>query len=93
MGSDYNTLPNFIVFPPGIDTVTLNISPVFDGISDPGETIIVTITDTVCNQPVVSQVTLLIQDVSDLQVAATDTNICFGQVVPLAFDTTGGSLF
>ncbi len=93
MGSDYNNLPNFIIFPPGIDTVTLNITPFSDGIADPGETVTVTITDTVCNQPVVSQVTLLIQDVSDLQVAATDTNICIGQVVPLAFDTVGGSGF
>lgn len=92
-GADFPAFPNYVIFPPGIDTVFLSITPFFDGIPEPDETLIITIMDTICNVPVMSTVTLVIKDVSPLSLTASDTSICRGQVVPLAYSNTGGSGF
>jgi hypothetical protein len=92
-GADFPAFPNYVIFPPGIDTVFLSITPFFDGIPEPDETLTITIMDTICNVPVMSTVTLVIKDVSPLSLTASDTSICRGQVVPLAYSNTGGSGF
>jgi len=90
-GVDYNFLPGIIVFPPGVDTVMVVISPLFDGLAEPTETIIITVMDTICGQPFVSQVQLQLLDVSPLTLITNDTAICLGQIFNLAFGYTGGS--
>lgn len=90
-GADYPALPGFVVFPPGVDTVQINITPHMDMIQEGNETIIFTVQDTVCGQPFITSATLTIVDVQPLQVLTPDTFVCYGEVINLNYGTIGGS--
>lgn len=93
-GVDYNMLPPYIVFPPGTDTVTLTITPFMDQVIDPGETVTLTIYDTICGSPYVATITLVITDVQPLDVSVMpDTSLCLGMDVDLDVNITGGAGF
>lgn len=94
MGTDFNNLPGFIVFAPGEDSVSLTISPFWDGISEGNETITITINDTICNNPALSTLTLIITNVDPLNVTAgLNDSLCIGDSTFLDANYTGGAGF
>ena len=74
-GSDYNNLPDSVVFLPGQDTIILTMIPTVDGISEPwGEDVIITAyTISPCGDTIASVGTLWILDEPDVQIDETDS--------------------
>jgi gliding motility-associated-like protein len=91
MGTDYNNLPGFIVFPPGVDTIALVITPFFTGVAGPNTTITIAVSDSLCGQVFSSSVTLTIINVLPLSLSTPDSIICRGQILNLPYTATGGS--
>jgi gliding motility-associated-like protein len=69
-GVDYNNLSGQITIPAGQDTAFITLNPVTDGSTEGQETLIITVTNTVCNNANVSSVTIYINDVQPLTVDA-----------------------
>lgn len=92
MGTDYNNLPNPITFLPGQDTIIVTISPVFDGIPDNNETIIITASIVnPCGDTIVSTGTLYILDSVVLSIAHTDPLVfCINDSIPVTVSASNG---
>ncbi len=103
-GTDYNPLINPVVFLPGVDTVIITLTPLLDGLVEPGETVILTAyTISPCGDTLVSQGTLWILDELYLQTPFLDTNfLCptdssqifasvSGGIAPYSYIWTGNS--
>ncbi|UPT67315.1 MAG: choice-of-anchor L domain-containing protein [Sphingobacteriales bacterium JAD_PAG50586_3] len=69
-GVDYNNLNGQITIPAGQDTAFITLNPVTDGSAEGQETLIITVTNTVCNNSNSSSVTIYINDVLPLTVNA-----------------------
>jgi gliding motility-associated-like protein len=79
-GSDYNTLPGTITIPTGQDSVALIINPIFDGISENTETVIINYNNGCLPQ----SDTIFIANKNLLSLnASNDTTICIGASVNL----------
>lgn len=69
-GTDFLNLSGTLTFPAGVDTVPVNIDPMADGIAEGSETLILTVTSTICGNTTTSSVTIYIQDVNPITVNA-----------------------
>ncbi len=90
-GVDYNDLPNPVVFPIGVDTVVLTLTPFQDGISDNNETVIITaIVISSCGDTLISQGTLYIYDEIDIDITETNPTVpCADDSVLVSATATG----
>jgi len=92
MGTDYNNLPNPVVFLPGEDSIVLTLNPVMDGIDETPEFVTLTATTiTECGDTIVSTGTLWIIDGPDLPINESDPTIfCPNDSVPVTATASGG---
>ena len=89
-GDDYTTIPPFIIFPPGQDSVGIVIHPISDNIPEGPERLIIKINQISCNGSVEMD-TIWIDDYSEVEIEPlSDTTICHGQSVKLRAEVTGG---
>jgi gliding motility-associated-like protein len=88
-GIDYSSIPTSITIPAGQDSAGIYIDPLFDGISEGTETVILTYT----NGCVIQSDTINILDNIPLSiVASNDTTICLGTYASLTSIAAGGIL-
>src|SRR5690606_7137946 len=74
-GVDYSAAPTQITMQPGQMYDTLSLVPFADGIADNGESIIISVGDTLCNGDYfVSDITLIINEKDDLSVKILPLN-------------------
>ena len=79
-GVDYPALPGSVTFNPGEDTVQLFISAAVDGLVEPGENILIIVTDTLCNVVVNDTAELIIFDEIPVDLGP-DTGMCTGNTL------------
>ncbi len=92
-GLDFSpALTGSIIFPAGQDSVVINLSAINDGLTEPLETLTITLTQTftVCGVPIVISYKLYIEDLLPLSLQTSDTTICIGQQATAAVHVTGG---
>ncbi len=89
-GTDYPALPNMVIFPVGISTVTIPVTAIMDNISEPTETIIFTITTKGCTQQVPLTITIYINNVDPVTVAVNSPGVCVNDSVTLTSTVNGG---
>lgn len=84
-GVDYPNLQNPIVFPAGIDSVGITISPFADGIPEGVETVIITVvTISDCGDTLISTGTIEIYDDPILSISTPDVQVlCWGDSIPI----------
>lgn len=93
MGSDYNNLPDTIIFPVGISSVTFDLDAFEDGLTEGQELVNMDILNlAACNgSGLVSNFQFWIDDEPDpLVVQGYDTEICLGASTVLVPNITGG---
>lgn len=89
-GVDYELIPDSIVFPPWIDSLTLVIRPLLDLTTEGKETIILTIDQISCNGSVTSD-TITIQDYLPMYLEPLrDTVLCYGEDILLKARVSDG---
>jgi gliding motility-associated-like protein len=91
-GTDY-TFPTTVTFPAGDTVVVVPLIPIFDGVTEPNETVTLTITQVICGQTISKTVNLTITNVDPLQVNVTPaltTLICPNVPTQLTANVTGG---
>ena len=89
-GLDYNTIPNFITFPPGQDSVAVTIHPKWDTITEGLKSVILKINQISCNGTVAKD-TVWIDDYTRMKIkSGSDSSICHGQSVELKAEVAGG---
>ncbi len=86
-GVDYPSLPGSVTIPANQASTSISISPVYDGITEPVETIIITLTNT-CMP---SSVTINIADEPTIVPSITGYDICQGQTTQLVASAVGGT--
>jgi gliding motility-associated-like protein len=92
-GVDYSQFPTQVTFQPGDTVVIVPLVPIFDGVSEPNETVTITITQDICGTIVTKEVTLTITNVEPLVVDVTPaltTLICPNVPTQLTANVTGG---
>lgn len=92
MGTDYNSLPNPVIFVPGEDTIIITLNPIQDGINETPESVILTATTiTECGDTIVTTGTLYIIDGPVLNINESDLNIaCPNDSVVATATASGG---
>ena len=92
MGTDYNNLPNPVVFLPGEDTIIITLSPTQDGVIENPESVVLTATTiTECGDTIVTTGTLYIIDGPTLNINESDINIaCPNDSVVATATASGG---
>ncbi len=92
MGTDYNNMPNPIIFLPGQDTIVLTLNPIQDGLNEGSETVIFTAyTITACGDTIVAQGVLYILDGPNLAINETDPTVyCANDSVIVSAFASGG---
>lgn len=89
-GVDYTTIPSFITFPPGQDSIALRIHPKWDTLTEGPKSVILKINQISCNGTVAKD-TIWIDDYSMMKIKPQpDTTICHGLSVKLRAEVTGG---
>lgn len=86
-GADYIAIPQQVIIPAGQTSVTIPLTPLADGIAEPGETVTVTVLNPCTGLPV-SSATLTIEDNIPISVTVSDSLLCMGQ--PATLTATGG---
>lgn len=97
-GVDYTTtngapVPNVANFPPNATTFSFPLIPVYDGITEPDETVSLSIQQVVCGVTITKVVNLTIKDNAPLQLVITPadtTLICPSVPIPISVAVTGG---
>lgn len=96
-GVDYTVnggpMPNQIIFPPNVDTVQMNLTPVGDtNYGEGNETVIFQLYNiTPCGDTVISEVFFYIHNVTPISVnAGSDVSVCPGVTFPLFANISGG---
>ena len=91
-GTDYNFLPDTVIFLPGEDSVTINLSPVQDGINEGFESVTITVElVNICGDTIVSSGIIYIGDGPILNILESDTTVlCANDSVPLGASASGG---
>ena len=89
MGTDYNSIPDSVVFYPGDSVLYINITPVADGLTEGIENIVLFQLITCNGNPFDSS----IMDIADqiLVSSPNDTAVCFGE--PVQLNAISGSTF
>lgn len=79
-GVDCNNLSGQVTIPAGQDTAYITLNPVADGLIEGQETIVLTVTNTVCNNSSVTSVTIYFNDVVPITVnaGADQSTACTG---------------
>ncbi len=86
-GIDYNTIPSYVVIPAGQTSVTIPLTPLQDGLSEPMEDVTIAAINP-CTGAVVSSATLTIEDNIPISLSVGDSTLCRGQSTQLT--ATGG---
>ena len=91
-GTDYNFLPDTIIFLPGEDSVTVNLSPIQDGIEEGFESVTISVElVNICGDTIVSEGIIYIGDGPILNITESDTTVlCANDAVPLSASASGG---
>jgi len=91
MGADFNPIPNPVVFPIGVDTVSFAITPIADGISDNNEYVTITAyTISACGDTIISSGTLYISDNIPINILETDPLVhCINDSVLVSATASG----
>ena len=91
-GVDYTTIPNYITFPPGEDSVAVRIHPKWDTITEGPKSVIIRINQISCNGTVAGD-TAWIDDYTLMKIRPQpDTVVCHGQSIHLRAEVTKGGL-
>lgn len=95
MGTDFPNLSGTVTFPANVDSVTIPIAALLDGVADAGETIIITVTTTNnCGLPQSQSITLYISEAPPITVdAGNDVTVdcqTLGNGINLTATATGG---
>ena len=91
-GTDYNFLPDSIIFLPGEDSVTVNLSPIQDGIEEGFESVTISVElVNICGDTIVSEGIIYIGDGPILNITESDiTVLCANDSVALGASASGG---
>ena len=91
-GTDYNFLPDTIIFLPGEDSVTVNLSPIQDGIEEGFESVTISVElVNICGDTIVSEGIIYIGDGPILNITESDvTVLCANDSVALGASASGG---
>ena len=91
-GTDYNFLPDSIVFLPGQYSVTVTLSPIQDGINEPFESVTISVElINICGDTIVSSGIIYIGDGPILNISESDTTIvCANDSVSIFASASGG---
>ncbi|UPT68498.1 MAG: choice-of-anchor L domain-containing protein [Sphingobacteriales bacterium JAD_PAG50586_3] len=92
-GVDYSQFPTQVTFQPGDTVVIVPLVPIFDGVTEPNETVTITITQDICGTIVTKEVNLTITNVEPLVVTVSPdytSYICPNIPTPLTATATGG---
>lgn len=93
MGVDYNVLPDSVVFPPGVQSISIYLDAFADGITEGLETVHMEITNIAeCGESLLnSSFDFVISDIADpLVVEGVNYEICSGSTITLEPIITGG---
>ncbi|HNY02333.1 MAG TPA: choice-of-anchor L domain-containing protein, partial [Bacteroidales bacterium] len=89
-GSDYTHIDDYVVFPPGEDSINVIIHPIPDNIPEGEKTVILTLNQISCDGTI-KRDTVYINDYTPMNLVPNpDTSLCFGGTVSLHATTTGG---
>jgi hypothetical protein len=89
-GVDYTAIPNFIIFPPGSDSVAIKIHPKWDTIPEGPKSVILKIDQISCTGAV-ERDTVWIDDYTPLKIKPEpDSTICHGESITLQAEVSGG---
>ena len=77
-GTDYTAIPTTVMIPAGQASISLNLNPLADGITEPAETVTLS-TVNPCNGAVSSSATITMRDDLPPTITASDTTLCLGQ--------------
>ncbi len=91
-GTDYNALPDSIIFLPGEDSVVVNLSPFQDGLDEGFESVTITVElVNICGDTIISSGIIYIGDGPILNITESDTLVlCANDSVPLYVSAFGG---
>lgn len=91
-GSDYNNLPNPIVFLPGVDTVIINLTPIQDGLLEGFESVTISVAIVnPCGDTIFSTGTIYIGDGPIINISESDTTIlCADDNLLVTVSASGG---
>lgn len=106
MGTDFPNMSGTVTFGVGIDSIAVPISALLDGVTDPNETVVISVTTTnACGQTFTQSITLYISEAPPITLDAgadvtincqdmgnpiTFTASASGGVAPLSYQWTGG---
>lgn len=89
-GTDYNFLPDTIIFVPGVSSITIPITPVADGIAEGAESIIISFTQDLCGIVNITS-SLYIVPLQTITASAPDVTVpCPGSSVNISTQFVGG---
>ncbi len=89
-GTDYTYINDYVIFPPGEDSVNIVIHPIPDNLPEGEQTVIFTLNQISCDG-ILKTDTVLIDDYQPLSIIPNpDTSLCFGGEIELKAITTGG---
>lgn len=91
-GTDYNNLPNPIVFLPGVDTVIINLTPIQDGLIEGFESVTISVAlVNPCGDTIFSTGTIYIGDGPIINISESDTTIqCADDNLLVTVSASGG---
>ncbi len=91
-GTDYNFLPDTIIFLPGVDSVIINLTPTQDGVTEGFESVIITVEIiNPCNDTIFSSGTIYIGEGPIINIAENDPLVqCATDSIPLFVSASGG---
>ena len=89
--ADYNISSNNVIFLPGQDTITITINAIQDGLTEPLETVIIQLIQTICSVVDTQTITFYISDYPPFNLILHDTIIPCGSndSVPVWVDVNG----
>ncbi len=91
-GTDYTHIDNYVIFPPGVDSVDVIIHPIPDNLPEGEKTVILTLNQVSCDG-IIKRDTVIIDDYLPMAITPNpDTALCFGGEITLVAATTGGLL-
>jgi hypothetical protein len=91
-GTDFNFLPDTIIFLPGQDSVIINLTPTQDGVTEGFESVIITVElINPCNDTIFSQGTIFIGEGPIINISENDPIVqCATDSIPLFASASGG---
>lgn len=90
-GLDYLPLPDTITIPAGVSSVTLPVVAYSDNLNEGVESILISVTNSLCNCTFIDTATLFILEAPTITGISPDATICSGQSTTIT--ATGGSTY